>query len=109
MNILPGLLKKKGIYWPPGQVDRWGSHTPGTGVVIDCANNTTKQVLARPDGQTLTVTSEVYTDTEIEKDGWIWVGDVLEAPDSPSEEHRIQQVQYYNDVDNSEQLWIASI
>lgn len=109
MNILPGLLNKKGVYWPPGAMNKFGRHAAGDPVVIDCASSQTNQTITRPDGKTLAVTSEIFTDTKVVRDGWIWVGDVLEAPDAPLEEHRIQQVRHHNDVDDVEQLWIASI
>jgi hypothetical protein len=109
MKILPGLLKQRCVYWPPGQIDKFGNYAVGNPVELACQWVNRKTILTNPNGKTFEVSSQVHLSVEVQEEGWLWLGKMKDRPQTPSNETKIRNVTRQPDTDNDEVLWIAGV
>jgi hypothetical protein len=110
MNILPGLLNQRCIYWPPSETpDRYGKYTPQTPVELPCQQESTIKSINTSDGKTVAITATLFLSQEVSKEGWLMLGSLDEAPTFPVEDYRIKHVMTFQDIDNDEKLWKAFV
>lgn len=109
MLILPGLLKQMCVYWPPGLPNKYGVANFGSPRALPCQWEEANQTITSPDGRILTTTATVHLSVEVQEGGWLYLGALYSAPVEPPPRNRILLVQRFQDIDNDERLWIASL
>lgn len=109
MKILDGLLKQACVYWPPGTLDKFGNLSSGNPTPLRCQWVNKKTVISNPNGKIFTITSQVFLSIEVQEEGWLWLGDYKNRPQTPPAETQIQAVTRQPDIDNNEILWIAMV
>jgi len=65
--------------------------------------------MTNPSGKTFEISTRVFLAVEVVEEGWLWLGNYADRPTTPSNETKIKNVSSFQDVDNSEKLWIAGI
>lgn len=112
-NILPLLLNQKCTYWPKGVVDSFGQYSPGVSVELDCKWTNYKSEVVSKEGKVHSTNAMVYLSTQVQVDGWIWLGKQVDAPIMPSDPssgaYVIRKVDVTNDTENEETLYVASV
>lgn len=109
MNILSSLLKQQCVYWPPGELDRFGKRTYGLPSVLACAYELTRRTINQPNGTSFEISATVNLAESVEEEGWLWVGDIRNAPSVPDDQMRIKMVTYHSDTEDNEKLWKAMV
>lgn len=108
-NILPGLLNQRCVYWPVGNTDRYGNTGYGEPEELVCQWTDTTRTIQAPDGTNRQITATVYLSVEVVKDGYLWLGRIEDAPSTPPTDQQIVSVDRFQDIDNSERLWVARV
>lgn len=109
MRILDRLLNQKCVYWPKGTVDLYGDYAPGIAEELDCKWQSVNGRTVTREGTTYELSAQVYLSSEVELDGWLWLGELLDAPGTPPKEYAIKSVSIYPDTENDETLYIAGV
>lgn len=108
-RILDRLLNQKCVYWPKNFYNEHGDYTPGTAVELDCKWQSSDGRTVNREGTTYTLSAQVFLKEEVELDGWLWLGELVDKPVTPPDEYIIRDVQKYPDTENDETLWIAGV
>lgn len=108
-NILPHLLNQKCVYWPVEGTDRYGNTGYGEPEELSCQWTDTFRTIEAPDGSNKQISATVFLAVSVEKDGYLWLGSIDDAPTVPPADQKIINVARFQDTENSERLWKAMV
>jgi hypothetical protein len=118
-NILPGLLKQRAVYWPPGTYDKYGERAYGTPQEVVVRWNPTFEEAVDAQGKTFISSTTVYANQDLKINGYLWLSSktikdpegsgLLEAPATPPTNQLIRSSVEISDVDLQETIYEARI
>ena len=107
--MLSQLLNGTCVYWPKGDIDKYGQYAKGTAVELVCYWRDKNEEVISSNGETLVTKSTVILSVDIDNGGWLWQGTLATAPATPPSRNQIIATRKSSDVDNTEILYKAFI
>jgi len=102
MSLETFSLNQKAVLWPAGAFDSHGRRTRGDAVEVDCRWENTEDEAVDPQGNVVAVVATADLDRDVDVGSVMWLGNLLDLPDPPTDLKRVVSFSKIPDVKGRE-------
>jgi len=109
MGLISRMRKQKAVYWAPTGRDQENRYLYDDPVEIKCRWDERYERDFNMYGEEIDIRSTVYVDREVALGGVLWLGLLVDAPDTPPEHQKIKVIREHPNMRATEKLRIARL
>ena len=108
-SISSSSLHQKAILWTANGYDDDGEHKVSAAVEVDVRWEEGRQETIDPQGNTIAIDAIVYINQEVAIGGVMWLGELADVPDTPTNLKEVVSYTQIPDIKNRNTLYAVSL